>query len=159
MISGFLTSVISSSDHASISRNALRWLLISTIFYSGFFSSEAFDKRTNRVSTDVADKHARYISGVQIGEVEKVTNELGDNGAHRCVDYCFCKRTAIISAAKVRHCKRKDFAPMPCSFAAKWRPTGHVFWHLHVLPPIKDLLYLIIGIRSITDRTNPGYCV
>ena len=49
MISGFLTSVISSSDHASISRNALRWLLISTIFYSGFFSSEAFDKRTNRV--------------------------------------------------------------------------------------------------------------
>ena len=35
-------------------------------------------------------------------------NELGDNGAHRCVDYCFCKRTAIISAAKVRHCKRKD---------------------------------------------------
>ena len=24
------------------------------------------------------------------------------------VDYCFCKRTAIISAAKVRHCKRKD---------------------------------------------------
>ena len=21
--------------------------------------------------------------------VEKVTNELGDNGAHRCVDYCF----------------------------------------------------------------------
>ena len=27
------------------------------------FSSEAFDKRTNRVGTDVADKHARYISG------------------------------------------------------------------------------------------------
>ena len=63
MISGFLTSVISSSDR-SISRNALRWLLISTIFYSGFFSSEAFDKRTNRVDTDVADKHARYISEI-----------------------------------------------------------------------------------------------
>ena len=30
----------------------------------GFFSSEAFDKRTNRVSTDVADKHARYISEI-----------------------------------------------------------------------------------------------
>ena len=42
----------------------LRWLLISTIFYSGFFSSEAFDKWTNRVSTDVADKHARYISEI-----------------------------------------------------------------------------------------------
>ena len=51
------------SDHASISRNAL--LIIDfTIFYSGFFSSEAFDKRTNRVSTDVADKHARYISEI-----------------------------------------------------------------------------------------------
>ena len=55
------------------------------------------------------DKHARYISEIAVvSEVEKVTNELGDNGAHRCVDYCFCKRTAIISAAKVRHCKRKD---------------------------------------------------
>ena len=28
------------------------------------FSSEAFDKRTNRVDTDVADKHARYISEI-----------------------------------------------------------------------------------------------
>ena len=28
------------------------------------FSSEAFDKQTNRVSTDVADKHARYISEI-----------------------------------------------------------------------------------------------
>ena len=34
-----------------------------TIF-TRFFSSEAFDKRTNRVSTDVADKHARYISEI-----------------------------------------------------------------------------------------------
>ena len=75
---------------------------------------------TNRVSTDVADKHARYISEIatRSGEVEKVTNELGDNGAHRCVDYCFCKRTAIISAAKVRHCKRKDCL-MPYSFAMR----------------------------------------
>ena len=64
MISGFSDVRYQFSDHASISRNALRWLLISTIFYSGFFSSEAFDKRTNRVSTDVADKHARYISEI-----------------------------------------------------------------------------------------------
>ena len=65
------------------------------------FSSEAFDKRTNRVSTDVADKHARYISEIALlsPAKSKVTNELGDNGAHRCVDYCFIKRTAIISAA------------------------------------------------------------
>ena len=66
MISGFLTSVNSSSG---ISRQHIEEcldarLLISTIFYSGFFSSEAFDKRTNRVSTDVADKHARYISEI-----------------------------------------------------------------------------------------------
>ena len=29
-----------------------------------FFVREAFDKRTNRVSTDVADKHARDISEI-----------------------------------------------------------------------------------------------
>ena len=61
MISGFWRPLSIPSDHASISRNALRWLLISTIFYSGFFSSEAFDKRTNQSSTDVADKHALVI--------------------------------------------------------------------------------------------------
>ena len=47
-------------------------------------------------STDAADKHARYISRLLLwsGEVEKVTNELGDNGAHRCVD-CFQTRLLI----------------------------------------------------------------
>ena len=59
MISVFLTSVTAPSGrHASISRNALRWLLISTIFYPAFLAAK-FDKRTNRVSTDVADKHAQ----------------------------------------------------------------------------------------------------
>ena len=58
MISGFWRPLSVPSDYASISRNALRWLLISAS--SPAFSSEAFDKRTNRVSTDVADKHARY---------------------------------------------------------------------------------------------------
>ena len=90
----------------------------------------------------MTDKHARYISEIakQSGEVEKVTNELGDNGAHRCVDYCFCKRTAIISAAKVRHCKRKDCPD--ALFALLCRENGGqqviFFWHLHVLPPIKS---------------------
>ena len=32
---------------------------------------------------------------------------------------------------------------IPCSFAAKWRPTGHVFWHAAVHPNKGDLLYLI----------------
>ena len=63
-----------------------------------------------------------------VGEVEKVTNELGDNGAHRCVDYCFCKRTAIISAAKKVHALQTQglprcLVPLP----REWRPTGHVF--------------------------------
>ena len=70
-----------------------------------------------------------------VGEVEKVTNELGDNGAHRCVDYCFCKRTAIISAAE--SASKTQGLPVPCSLPREWRPTGHVFWHLHVLPPIR----------------------
>ena len=39
-------------------------LLISTIFYSGFFSSEAFDKLNQSSQNDVADKHARYISEI-----------------------------------------------------------------------------------------------
>ena len=49
---GFWRPLSVPSDHAN-ARDALHWL-VSTIFYSGFFSSEAFDKRTNRVSTDVA---------------------------------------------------------------------------------------------------------
>ena len=51
-------------------------------------------------------------------------------------------------------------APMPCSQAREWRPTGHVFLasFMSLLPIRGDLLYLI-RIRSITDRTNPGYCV
>ena len=28
-------------------------------------------------------------------------------------------------------------APMPCSSLREWRLTGHVFLHLHVLPPIR----------------------
>ena len=59
MISVFWRPLSVPSDHASISRNAFTLIIID--FYHllpGFFSSEAFDKRTNRVSTDVADKHA-----------------------------------------------------------------------------------------------------
>ena len=107
--SGFLTSVNAPSDHASISRNPCR-LLISTIFYLGFFSSEAFDKRTNRVSTDVADKHACHMPRLLLSPAKsRRSNELGDNGVHRCVDYRFCKtHHHYLRAAKVRHCKRKD---------------------------------------------------
>ena len=51
------------------------------------------------------------------------------------------KRTAIISASEGTPRKRKD-CPMPVC-----RENGGqqvmFFWHLHVLPPIRDLLYLI----------------
>ena len=49
MISGFLTSVISSLRPRQHIENAFTLIIDFTIFYSGFFSSEAFDKRTNRV--------------------------------------------------------------------------------------------------------------
>ena len=140
-----LTSVISSLRPRQHIEERLTLIIDFTIFYSGFFSGEAFDKRTNRVSTDVADKHARYISEIAASPAKsKVTNELGDNGAHRCVDYCFCKRTAIISAAKVRHCKRKDSPRCLVPLPREWRPTGHVFLASSCLTPNKgDLLYLI----------------
>ena len=100
MISGFLTSVISSlrpRQSAVVASFCLLQLLAKRLI------SEPIE------SVRVADKHARYIARLLLSPAKsKVTNELGDNGAHRCVDYCFCKRTAIISAAKVRHCKRKD---------------------------------------------------
>ena len=141
MISGFLTSVIALSDHASISRNALRWLLISTIFYSGFFSSEAFDKRTNRVSTDVADKHRLLYKRdcYLVKEVEKVTNNQGDT-AHIVASITVLERTAIISAAKVSPLQNARIASMPCSFAARmagW--SGQRFPALSCLTPNKGI--------------------
>ena len=143
MISGFLTSVIQfHSNYASIS---VRLTLIIDFYHLlRLFSSEAFDKRTNRVSTDVADKHARYMKARLLlsPAKSKVTNRLGDNGAHRCVDYCFCKRT-IISAAKVRHCKRKDCPDALFLCRENGGQQVMFFWHLHVLPPIRGFAYLI----------------
>ena len=65
--------------------------------------------------------YARYISEIiLVRRSREVTNELGDNGAHRCVDYCFNKRTAIISAA-VRHCKTQGLPECLVPFAREWR--------------------------------------
>ena len=137
MISGFLTSVISSLRPRQHIEERLTLIIDFTI-----------TQRENKV--DCAEpiepvprlepaKHARYKRDCyQSGEVEKVTNEPGDNGAHRCVDYRFCKRTAIISAAKVRHCKRKGLPRCLVPLPREWRLPGHVsFWHLHVLPPTR----------------------
>ena len=64
MISGFLTSVINS---LRIRQHIEERLTLIIDFYHlllGFLAAKAFDKQTNRVSTDVADKHARYISEI-----------------------------------------------------------------------------------------------
>ena len=118
-------------------RNALRWLLISTIFYLALAAKRLISEPIE--SVPMADKHARYISEIAtIPAKSMVTNELGDNGAHRCVDYCFCKRTAIISAAKVRYCKRK-IAPMFCSFAARMAANRSCFSASSCLTPNKGI--------------------
>ena len=64
MISGFLTSVISSLRPRQHIEERLTLIIDFYPSSTPAFSSEAFDKRTNRVSTDVADKHARYISEI-----------------------------------------------------------------------------------------------
>ena len=66
MISGFLTSAISSlrpRQHTEYRLTLIGHLPSST---PAFLAAKRFDKRTNRVSTDVADKHARYISEIAI---------------------------------------------------------------------------------------------
>ena len=45
-----------------------------------------------------------------------------------------CKRTAIISAAKVRHCKRKDCPDALFLCRENGGQQVMFFWHLHVLP-------------------------
>ena len=77
------------------------------------------------------------------GEVEKVTNELSDNSAHRLRRLLFCKRTAIISACEGTPLQTQRIAPMPCSFAARMAANRSCF-HLRCLTPNKGiLLYLI----------------
>ena len=64
MISGFLTSVISSLRPRQHIEERLTLIIDFLHLLLRLFSGEAFIKRTNRVSTDVADKHARYISEI-----------------------------------------------------------------------------------------------
>ena len=49
----------------------------------------------------------------------------------------FVNAPPLYLAAKEYAIANARIAPMPCSFAREWRPAGHVFWHLHVLPPIR----------------------
>ena len=63
MISGFLTSVINSLRPRQHIEERLT-LIIDFYHLLSLFSSEAFIKANQSVSTDVADKHARYISEI-----------------------------------------------------------------------------------------------
>ena len=66
MISGFLTCPLSVPSRPRQHIEERLRLIID--FYHlptpAFLAAKASDKRTNRVSTDVADKHARYISEI-----------------------------------------------------------------------------------------------
>ena len=145
MISGFLTSVIGSLRPRQHIEERLTLIIDFYIFYSGFFSSEAFDKRTNRVSTDVADKHARYTARLLLSPAKSRRSRMNWAIMAHIVasDYCFCKRTAIISAAKVRHCKRKDCPDALFLCRENGGQQGHVFLASSCLTPIRGLLYLI----------------
>ena len=142
MISGFLTSGINSLRPRQHIEERLTLIIdFLTIFYSGFFSSEAFDKQTIESRYTAADKHARYISGLLLSPAKSRRSRMNwAIMAHIVASITvFCKRTAIISAAKVRHCKRR-IAPMPCSFTREWRPTGRYFLASSCLTPNKSSL-------------------
>ena len=64
MISGFLRRPLSALRPRQHIEERLTLIIDFYHLLLRLFSSEAFDKRTNRVSTDVADKHARYISEI-----------------------------------------------------------------------------------------------
>ena len=49
-------------------------------------------------------------------------NELGDNGAHRCVDYRFCKTHRHYICREGTPLQTQGL-PMPCSFAARMAAT------------------------------------
>ena len=64
----------------------------------------------------------------------------------------FCKRTAIISAAKGTPLQTQglpDVCPLPCENGGQ---QAAFFWHLHVLPSIRDLPYLIRNSRLLIEQ-------
>ena len=134
MISGFLTSVINSLRPRQHIEERLT-LIIDFLPSSRLLAAKRLISEPIKSSTDVADKHARYISEIFIVRRSRErSDELGDNGAHRCVDYCFCKRTAIITE---RHYWLR--LPRCLVLPREWRPTGHVFLASSCLTPNKGI--------------------
>ena len=107
----------------------LRWLLISTIFYSGFFSSEAFDKlNQSGVSTDVADKHARYKRDCYLVRRSREGHEL----TQAIMAHIVASITVLVNAPLLYLPRRyaianARIAPMPCSFAARMAANRSCF--------------------------------
>ena len=139
MISGFWRPLSDSSNHLpSISRNALRWLLISTIFYSSFLAAKRLLKRTNRVSTDVADKHARYISEITLLSPAK-SRRSRMNWA--IMAHIVASITVFVNAPPLY--LPREFTPLQTQglprcrapLPREWRPTGHVFLASSCLTP------------------------
>ena len=139
MISGFLTSVISSLPTTPAYRGTPYvdyWFLPSST--PAFLSSEAFDKRTNRVSTDVADKHARYISEIATVRRSREGHEwisIQWRTSLR-VDYCFWNALPLYLPRRYAIANAR-IALMPVPLPREWRPTGHVFLASSCLTPIR----------------------
>ena len=140
MISGFLTSLSVPSDHAKHIEERLTLIIDFYHLLLRHTAAKRLISRTNRVSTDVADKHARYISrDCYLVRRSRGHDDFGDNGAHCCVDYCFCKRTAIISAAKVRHCKRKGLPRCLVPLPREWLASKSCFSGIFMSYPNKGI--------------------
>ena len=107
------------------------------IFYSGFLAAKRLISEPIEVSTDVTDKHARYISKLLLSPAKsKVTNELGGNSAS------FASITVFVNAPPLYLPRRyaianARIAPMPCSFAARMAANRSCFLASSCLTPIR----------------------
>ena len=66
----------------------------------------------------------------------------------------FVNVTAIISAAKGTPLQTQGLPRCLVPLPREWRPTGHVFLASSCLIPNKGILFYLIRIIPITDRTN-----
>ena len=138
MISGFLTSVISSLRPRQHIEERLTLIIDFYHLLLLRHQQQAFDKRTNLSQYRWRNQHARYLARLLLSPAKsrKVTNELGDNGASlRRLLFVnapplYLPRRYAIANARVARC-------LVCALPREWRQQVMFFWHLHVLPPNK----------------------
>ena len=138
MISGFLTIVHKfPPDRQHIEE---RPLIIDFCIFSTAFGSEAFDKRTNRVSTDVADKHARYIARLLLGPAKSRRSRMNwAILAHIVASITVLWQHRHYICREGTPCKRKGLPRCLVPLPREWRPTGHVFLASSCLTPNKGI--------------------